>query len=47
MKFAEDISENVYRMQIIYLTGHSLAGSVIIELMKEFVDGFPFELRAI
>ena len=49
LEFMKDVSENnkVYSMQIVYLTGHSLAGSVILELMREFADSFPFELRAI
>lgn len=50
MEFVKDVSENnkVYRMQIVYLTGHSLAGSVILELMKEFgMNSFSFEIRAI
>ena len=48
MEFAEDIYETICKMKIVYLTGHSLAGSVILELIREFeTSSFPFEIRAI
>ena len=46
MQFVKDIEQ--MEMKIVYLTGHSLVGSVILELLREFGSNtFPFEIRGI